>query len=102
MTDYFAVLGLERRPLVSDPILRGAYYEKSRSLHPDHSKGGNFSVVNAAFEIVSNPAKRIRHLLELEFGELGFRQIEAELEGLFGTMVKVLQRADEELTSVSG
>jgi curved DNA-binding protein CbpA len=102
MTDYFAVLGLERRPLVSESTLRGAYYDKSKSFHPDRADGsGDFSIVNAAFQIVSNPATRIQHLLKLEFGEMGVRQLDAELEVLFGTMVKVLRRADEELDSIS-
>jgi curved DNA-binding protein CbpA len=102
MTDCFAVLGIERRPVVPEAVLEGAYREKSKSLHPDRIEGGDFSSINAAFQIVSNPAARIQHLLRLEFGEEGERQIGADLGALFGTVVKVLRRADEELDSISG
>jgi curved DNA-binding protein CbpA len=102
MIDYFAVLGIERRPAVSESAVQGAYYEKSRSLHPDRAEGRDFSSVNAAFQVVSNPAARIQHLLKLEFGEAGDRQIGAGLGDLFGKVVDVLRRADEELGSISG
>jgi len=102
MIDCFAVLGIERRPVVPEAVLQGAYQEKSKSLHPDRVEGRDFSSVNAAFQIVSNPAMRLQHLLKLEFGEAGNRQIGADLGALFGTVAKVLRRADEELDSISG
>jgi curved DNA-binding protein CbpA len=102
MIDYFAVLGIERRPAAPESAVQGAYYEKSKSLHPDRAEGSDFSSVNAAFQVVSNPAARIQHLLKLEFGEAGNRQIGTELGDLFGTVVNVLRRADEELDSLSG
>ena len=102
MTDHFAVLGVERRPAVAELALQGAYYEKTRLLHPDRAQGSDFATVNAAFQVISNPATRIRHLLKLEFGNQEVRQIGNELGGLFGTMAGVLQRADQELASVSG
>ena len=101
MIDYFAVLGIERRPAVSESVVQGAYYQKSKSLHPDQAGGGDFASVNAAFQTLSNPAARIQHLLNLEFGEAGDRQIGAELGDLFGTTVDVLGQADEELESLS-
>jgi curved DNA-binding protein CbpA len=101
MIDCFAVLGIERRPVVPEYVLQLAYHKKSKSLHPDRAEGGDFSSVNAAFQIVSNPAARIQHLLKLEFGEAGDRQIGADLGALFGTVVKALGRADEELGSIS-
>jgi len=101
MIDCFAVLGIERRPVVPESLLQGAYREKSKSLHPDRAANGDFSSVNAAFQVISNPATRIQHLLKLEFGEAGDRQIGADLGALFGTLVKVLRCVDEELGSIS-
>jgi curved DNA-binding protein CbpA len=101
MIDYFAVLGIERRPAVSEAALQEAYYKKSKTLHPDQAGGGDFSLVNAAFQVVSNPAARIQHLLKIEFGTSGDKQIGAEVGELFATMVNALQRADQELDAIS-
>jgi curved DNA-binding protein CbpA len=102
MIDCFAVLGIDRRPAVSESAVQGAYYEKSKSLHPDRAEGSDFASVNAAFQTLSNPAARIQHLLILEFGEAGDRQIGVQLGDLFGTTVNVLRQADEEFESLSG
>src|SRR5262249_49412511 len=102
MMDCFALLGIERRPFVPESVLQQAYREKTKSLHPDRAKGGDFSSINAAFRIVSNPAARLQHLLKLVFGEAGDKQIGADLGTLFGTVVKELRRADEELDAFSG
>src|SRR5262249_16299063 len=102
MIDCFALLDIERRPFVPESVFQQAYHEKTKSLHPDRAEEGDFSSVNAAFQIVSNPAARIQHLLQLEFGEAGDRQIGADLGALFGTVVNVLRRADEELDFFSG
>ena len=102
MIDYFAVLGIPRRPAVPESALQRAYNQKSKLLHPDRAEGSDFSSINEAFQVVSNPAARIQHLLKLEFGEAGDRQIGAELGDLFGTVVEVLRRADQELDPLSG
>src|SRR5262245_49189617 len=102
MMDYFAVLGIQRRPAVPESALQQAYYEKSRLFHPDQAEGGDFSSINEAFQVVSNPAARIQHLLKLEFGKAGDRQIGSELGSLFGTVVEALRRADHELEPLSG
>ena len=101
MIDYFAVLGLERRPAVPESSLQQAYYQKSKAQHPDRTDGGDLASVNAAFKIVSNPATRIGHLLRLEFGEPGERQIGAELGALFGVVVDVLRSADQKVAALS-
>lgn len=102
MMDYFAALGIQRRPAVAESALQRAYNQKSKLLHPDRVEGSDFSSINEAFQVVSNPAARIQHLLKLEFGEAGERQIGAELGGLFGTVVEVLRRVDQELNPLSG
>ncbi len=57
--------------------------------------------MNAAFQTISNPATRIQHLLKLEFGDAGGGKIPPDLGELFGTIVEVLQIADQELGSLS-
>jgi curved DNA-binding protein CbpA len=101
MTDFFAVLGIQRRPAVPESALQRAYYQKSKLLHPDRTGDSDFSSVNEAFQVVSNPASRIQHLLKLEFGGMGDRQIGTELGDLFGTVVEVLRCADQELDPLS-
>ena len=102
MMDYFAVLGIQRRPAVPESVLQQAYYQKSKLLHPDRAEDSDFASINEAFQVVSNPAARIQHLLKLEFGEAGDRQIGAELGALFGTVVEILQRTDKEFEPLSG
>jgi curved DNA-binding protein CbpA len=65
--DCFAVLGLPRAAVMVESALHRAYTEHSRLAHPDH--GGSeaaASQVNAAFETLRSPEKRLKHLLELD------------------------------------
>ena len=101
MIDYFALLGIERRPAIAEETVKGAYFRKSESLHSDPARSGELIAVNAAFQTIANPATRIQHLLVLEFGDAGGGQIGPDLGKLFGTIVEVLQIADQELGSLS-
>jgi hypothetical protein len=101
MIDYFALLGIERRPAIAEETVKGAYFGKSESLHSDPARSGELIAVNAAFQTIVNPATRIQHLLVLEFGDAGGGQIAPDLGELFGTIVEVLQNADQELGSLS-
>jgi tetrahydromethanopterin S-methyltransferase subunit G len=101
MIDYFALLGVERRPAITEEILKEAYFRKSESLQSDSAESGELSAVNAAFRTIANPAMRIQHLLKLEFGDPGGGKIGADLGELFGLIVIVLQNADQELASLS-
>ena len=101
MIDYFALLGIERRPAIAEETVKGAYFGKSESLHSDPERSGELIAVNAAFQTIVNPATRIQHLLVLEFGDAGGGQIAPDLGELFGTIVEVLQIADQELGSLS-
>jgi hypothetical protein len=101
MIDYFALLGIERRPAITEETVKGAYFRKSETLHSDPARSGELIAVNAAFRTIANPATRIQHLLVLEFGDAGGGQIAPDLGELFGTIVEVLQMADQELGSLS-
>lgn len=63
--DCFTLLGLPRAAALDEPALQRAYTGRSRTAHPDH--GGSealASQVNAAYETLRSPEKRLRHLLE--------------------------------------
>src|SRR5688572_14192364 len=64
--DFFAVLGLPRAAALDEQRLHRAYTERSRTAHPDH--GGSEALaaqLNAAYEVLRSPEKRLKHLLEL-------------------------------------
>jgi curved DNA-binding protein CbpA len=64
--DSFATLGLPRAATLDEPSLHRAYTTHSRAAHPDH--GGSEALaakVNAAYETLRYPEKRLKHLLEL-------------------------------------
>lgn len=68
MTDYFAQLGLPRRPGLDETALQENYLRLAAKWHPDAPLGdvGKFRDLQEARRILSDPAARLRHLLELE------------------------------------
>jgi hypothetical protein len=101
MTDYFALLDIERRPAISDEFLKNAYFRKTESFRLNQVESDAFSSLNLAFRTLANPATRIQHLLKLEFGDARGGQIESDLGELFGNIVEALQSADEKFGSLS-
>jgi hypothetical protein len=101
MIDYFALLGIERRPAINEESLKNAYFRKTESLHSVQVEADGLSSFNTAFRTIANPAKRIQHLLELEFGDARGGQIGSELGELFESVVVTLQSVDQELGSLS-
>ena len=89
MIDYFALLGIERRPAIAEETVKGAYFRKSESLHSDPARSGELIAVNAAFQTIANPATRIQHLLVLEFGDAGGGQIGPDLGELFLSLIHI-------------
>jgi len=72
MTDHFQALSLPRRAALREEALAEAYFLKSRESHPDH--GGVEAVaaqVNAAYETLRQPDKRLKHLLEIAAPDAG-------------------------------
>jgi curved DNA-binding protein CbpA len=69
MIDHFAALDLPRRPWVNPEGLKERYHQLAGMKHPDAPSGDSvaFSRVNRAYQILREPAARLRHLLELEF-----------------------------------
>ncbi len=71
MHDAFALFDLPRRPWLDAAELRDEFHRRSASVHPD--AGGDsegFARLNAAHQTLSDPASRLRHLLELEAPEV--------------------------------
>jgi curved DNA-binding protein CbpA len=69
MTDYFALLGQPRRPLLSVELVKQRYHQLTRDHHPDlhvFPESDKFAEINEAYRILSNPKLRIQHLLEIE------------------------------------
>ena len=64
--DSFALLGLPHAAFLDEQALHRAYTEHSRAAHPDH--GGTEALaaqVNAAYDTLRHPEKRLKHLLEI-------------------------------------
>jgi curved DNA-binding protein CbpA len=101
MIDYFAVFGIERRPAIDDDYLKKTYFRKSQELHPDRADESDFSRINAAFQILLNPATRLQHLLKLEFADAAQVRIGAEFGVLFGRIANLLRQADKETRAVA-
>lgn len=71
VTDHFATLGLPRCAALDEEALKQAYTARSRETHPDQEAGDEkqSTELNTAFEILSAPEKRLKHLIELEADE---------------------------------
>ncbi len=68
MTDYFAVLGLPRRPGLEETVLQETYLRLAAAWHPDAAGGDleKFRELQEARQTLLDPASRLRHLLALE------------------------------------
>lgn len=69
--DYYSVLGLSRQPPPADSQLRSAYHNLTLSFHPDKQPAhlvqaakAQFERVREAYEVLSDPKKRIVYDLE--------------------------------------
>ena len=101
MIDYFALLGIERRPAIDEVFLKDAYFRQTESLQGVPVEAGGLSLLHTAFRTIANPATRIQHLLQLEFGDARGGQIGSELGELFGSVAVTLQSVDQEFGSLS-
>ncbi|MBK8038769.1 MAG: J domain-containing protein [Verrucomicrobiaceae bacterium] len=95
MTDCFALLGLPRSASLDESLLQAAWHEKSRAAHPDHP-GGSATLaaeINAAYEALLAPEKRLKHLLDLHAVPWRTIPISAEMMSLFSQIGPLLQKA---------
>ena len=111
--DSFAVLGLPRMAALDEQTLHRAYTEHSRTAHPDH--GGDeahAAQVNAAYETLRSPEKRLKHLLEIAGPEdaiawrtvpldEGMMSLFSELGTAMDTTAKFLERKSKAASALA-
>ncbi len=113
MNDYFALLGLPRRPWLEPALLKKRFLTLSGQLHPDRVRPGNaeegaaqrsFTELNAAYNCLREPNRLLRHLLELELGAKPgeLQQIPPELMDLFVRVGQLCREADGFLKEKDG
>lgn len=109
MRDFFALLAQPRQPWLESNVLKEKHHELTRRAHPDvrgNSFPGNFEEINEAYQILSEPKLRIRHLLQLEgrANPKGDRPVPSDLQELFlqvGIFSQTMQRVLATISSSS-
>lgn len=66
MTDSFNLLNEPRRPWLDAEELKQKFHALTATQHPDVNADGDFAAINNAYQILSDPVKRLRHFLELD------------------------------------
>ena len=104
MTDYFALLDQPRRPWLDPDKLKQAFHAKSLHAHPDAQRNAEtsdqpqaeFAVLNEAYQVLSDPKRRLHHLLTLEghAPSAANNSIPAEVEQLFPAVAALMQEAN--------
>jgi len=98
MTDYFALLEQPRTPWLNPEALKEVFHRKTLELHPDATAAGSqdqFAELNAAYQALQDPKRRLHHLLSLENSAPAANQmVPAELQELFLDLGTFKQRAD--------
>lgn len=97
VTNAFQTLGLEPGLVISDDVVRDAWREAGKQLHPDAGGGeGEFADLREAFAVVSSPSRRLRHWLELRGTPGDVRgTVDASLMDLFSEVGGITQQAEE-------
>jgi hypothetical protein len=97
VTDHFAALGIPRSPWLDEGALKERFHRLGAQHHPDAPGGSGpaFTEINAAWQALRDPAKCLRHYLELEHpGSLATAaQPPAELADLFMEIAAFRQAA---------
>ena len=93
MSNAFALLGLPRVAALDAEALQQAWLTASRSAHPDQPGGDatRSAEINAAYETLQTPEKRLKHLLELHQVPWRAVPIDHAMMALFGQLGPVLQ-----------
>jgi len=91
--DPFSLLGLPRRPLVSEEEVGTAYRSLAGKLHPDQSGGdaSSFRELGEAAAILRDPSRRLRNLID--DSSLGLLPTRAA--DLFPQIALILQRSED-------
>jgi curved DNA-binding protein CbpA len=93
MPNAFALLGLPRASALDEAVLQHAWLEASRAAHPDRPGGdaAQAAELNAAYETLQTPEKRLKHLLDLHQVPWRAIPIDDALMRLFGQIGPALQ-----------
>ncbi|HSV62142.1 MAG TPA: J domain-containing protein [Chthoniobacterales bacterium] len=98
MTDYFALLEQPRTPWLDPVALKDAYHRRTLHTHPDSAPAGpanDFAELNAAYQTLQDPKRRLHHLLSLENQAPSANQtVPLGLQELFLDLGALKQRAD--------
>ena len=106
MTDYFAVLGVPRRPWLDPDSLKQKFLVLSAEFHPDKSIGketkkrelqDRYTELNAAYRSLANPKDRLSHLILLQAGASAseLQNVPAQLMDLFMEVANLCNAADQ-------
>ena len=93
MSNAFALLGLPRAAALDADALQKAWLEASRAAHPDQPGGDteHAAAINAAYETLQTPEKRLKHLLELHQVPWRAVPIDDAMMALFSQLGSALQ-----------
>jgi curved DNA-binding protein CbpA len=99
MTDYFALLGFERRPWLDADEVNTRFLSLSAQAHPDKNPTAtanhDFAELNAANTTLRDPKDRLQHLLKLEGAtETAAHSIAPELMNLFSEVGLLCREID--------
>ena len=103
MTDYFALLGVSRRPWIDDEELKAKYHSQTLKLHPDappeNGDGSTFTSINEGYQTLRDPKRRLQHLLILEnfAGDRNSATIPPRIQELFPRVSDTTQRSEAAL-----
>ncbi len=98
MIDYFALLDQPRVPWLDPEQLKEVFHARTRQSHPDAKpqSESDFAELNQAYQVLSDPKRRLHHLLELrgEIPKNAPANVPSEIEALFPEIAAVTREAD--------
>ena len=103
MTDYFALLGMERRPWLEEEALKEQFHARTLQHHPDTAPSASatngFSEMNEAYQTLRDPRRRLQHLLQLEkIADSSRDSIPPAVQEMFPAVSETTQLAGKVLT----
>lgn len=109
MTDYFALLGVPRRPWLDEDALKEIFHAKTLEVHPDTRAGNGettFAELNDAYRTLRDPRLRLGHLLKLtatgvDVPAAAGAEIPAALQRLFPIVSSATAGADAALQKLA-
>ena len=94
--DAFQLLDLEKRLGISTEVLREAFREAGKQLHPDAGGGeGDFANLQRAHDTLASPSRRLSHWLELHGIKIDARgAVDDSLMDLFADVGATMQKCE--------